>query len=200
MFGLLSKQSLYQFQIGGLSTCERKSLERKTLRSLSIGDNQSAISSLPRDILTKDGLSILHGTQDLHRYIPFSRSGAKSPPERYYWDIPDSFGCQPRCTRSSQNCSSRSDTATFIQDCGQVPFEPQIQRTFSVDKRSDRHSKQPSRVRPFTWPEPFKATVPTFRPSTGPVHLPIGLQIPLFQRAPVPSQLIILCWSRCNPS
>ena len=113
-----------------------KSLERKTLRSLSIGDNQSAISSLPRDILTKDGLSILHGTQDLHRYIPFSRSGAKSPPERYYWDIPDSFGCQPRCTRSSQNFSSRSDTATFIQDRGQVPFEPQIQRTFSMDREA----------------------------------------------------------------
>ena len=122
-----------------------KSLERKTLRSLSIGDNQSAISSLPRDILTKDGLSILHGTQDLHRYIPFSRSGIKSPPERYYWDIPDSFGCQPRCTRSSQNCSSRSDTATFIQDRGQVPFEPQIQRTFSMEE------KRPA----------FEATVPS---------------------------------------
>jgi hypothetical protein len=29
------------------------------------------------------------------------------------------------------------DTATFIQDSGQVPFEPQIQKTFSMDKKSN---------------------------------------------------------------
>jgi hypothetical protein len=64
----------------------------------------------------------------------------------------------------------RFDTATFIQDRGQVPFEPQIQRTFSMDKKSNRIVQRSARKTPF-----YCAVVPHWPPispfpeSAGPI-------------------------------
>jgi hypothetical protein len=79
MYGVQIPHNHVPNQIGGLSTCERKVLNRKTLRTLPALKFRKTTSCTPtclRGRMTKDGLSIVHGTQDHHRYIPFSRSGS----------------------------------------------------------------------------------------------------------------------------
>lgn len=124
-------------QIGGLSTCERKVLNRKTLRPSQFHPEGCATwhALPPADVIGRT----LNRARDsrpspLH---PLFQKRINSLPERYYWTHPiaSALRYQPRCTRSSEKF--RYDTATFIQDRGQVPFEPQIQRTFSMDKKSN---------------------------------------------------------------
>jgi hypothetical protein len=77
-----SDKSSVPNQIGGLSTCERKVLRRKTLRpSQPCRKTTSCTPTCLRGRLTMDRLSNVHGTQDLHCYIPFSRSGT-SPSQK----------------------------------------------------------------------------------------------------------------------
>jgi hypothetical protein len=79
----------------------------------------------------------------------------------------------------------RSDMATFIQDRGQVPFEPQIQRTFSMDKKSNYivqsnasptlrsetlNQKRCKRKRPSTFTVvPHRPPISPFPESAGPI-------------------------------
>jgi hypothetical protein len=88
---------------------------------------------------------------------------------QYYWSCPIASAA----TLDVQGLRKKlfqSDTATFIQDRGQVPFEPQSQRTFSVDKKSNHHVQRNSAQTSFYWAVvPHRPPISPFPESAGPI-------------------------------
>jgi hypothetical protein len=128
-------------QIRGLSTCERKVLRRKTFRTLPALLEDYIMHSHVLTWQTDEGQTLNHARDSrpspLH---PLFQKRNKSLPERYYWICPIASAASLDVQGRRK---TRSDTATFIQDRGQVPFEPQIQRT----RRATASFKEAPRVK-----------------------------------------------------